>query len=145
MLQGVYFYLLSLAVFLLLAAGSQVSSVLWLAIICTTWSRKRVHVVCIRGSKMCMPPHAPPASRFGGARAPHPSHFRRLCLTYVCGFPRTRVTVDNRSTTAEPCSPTYSDVSLRGICQFLGMFIERPQLYVGLYLVSTAYLKTGNN
>ena len=43
-------------------------SVLWLAIICTTWSRKRAHVVCGRGSKM----HRAPSSRFGGHVPPVP-------------------------------------------------------------------------
>ena len=64
-LQDVYF--LPPVTCCLLFLGCR-SSVLWLAIICTTWSRKRAHVVCGRGSKM----HRAPSSRFSGHVPPAP-------------------------------------------------------------------------
>ena len=64
-LQGVY--ILPPVACCLLFLGCR-SSVLWLAIICTTWSRKRAHVVCGHGSKM----HRAPSSRFGEHVPPAP-------------------------------------------------------------------------
>ena len=78
-LLGVYFYLLSLAIFFFLAAGSQVPSVLWLTIISTTWSRKRAHVMQVR-LKMRVSPCAsppPPKSEDLGTCPPSP-RFRHL-------------------------------------------------------------------
>ena len=54
------FYLLSFAVFLFVAAGSQVSSILCLTIIYTICSREHAHVICSCSSKMHVPRAPPP-------------------------------------------------------------------------------------
>ena len=85
-LLGVYFYLLSLAIFFFLAAGSQVPSVLWLTIISTTWSRKRAHVMQVR-LKMRVSPCAspPPPSLKIWAHAPPAPAFVTYDLTKAVG------------------------------------------------------------